>query len=224
MLELALIVARKDLRIIFGGAAKFCQAILLGLILIFVFALARGTGELFTPQEAAAIFWLSSVFCQTLVFGQIYGIEEDNDNRQALLLSSLPVQGIWLGKALAGFALILLAQIIFLPAIVVFLNQSFRGPLLPGVTAIFLVDMGLAILGSLLGALASGRMGRDAVLSILLFPLLVPQLLAGISLGAHSFGSLTQISVNSWLGLAISFDALFAGVALLLFGFLYRSA
>ena len=132
MLRLTLAVARKDLSLTLARGSGLIQALLLGLLLLFVFSLSQGIGERMSPQAAAAVFWLSSAFCQVLIFNQLYALEEANNARLGLLLCPAPIQGVWLGKAAAGLTLLLLAQVIFLPASVIFLGQELGGPPLPG--------------------------------------------------------------------------------------------
>lgn len=127
MLRLTLAVARKDLALTLARGSGLIQALLLGLLLLFVFSLSQGIGERMSPQAAAAVFWLSSAFCQVLIFNQLYALEEANNARLGLLLCPAPIQGVWLGKAAAGLTLLLLAQVIFLPASVIFLGQELGG-------------------------------------------------------------------------------------------------
>ena len=75
MLKAACLIARKDLRLVLSRGAGLVQALLLGLLLIFVFSLSRETGETMSGQGAATIFWLSSAFCQVLSFNMLYGLE-----------------------------------------------------------------------------------------------------------------------------------------------------
>ena len=94
--------------------------------------------------------------------------------RLGLLLAPAPIQAVWLGKALAGLLLLLVAQMFFLPAAVVFLSQEI-GALWPvGLGTLLLVDVGMCALGSLLGALSQGGAARESLLSIVLFPLWCP--------------------------------------------------
>lgn len=216
-------MARKDLRLLLFRDGGLVQALLLGLLLIFLFSLSEAAGERTAPESAAAIFWLSSVFCQILIFTRLYSLEEANAVQDGLLLLSAPVQGIWLGKAMAALLLLLLSQIIFLPSAIVFLNQHIAQPIWTGVLSIGITDIGICALGSLLGAVSLASHGRESLLSILLFPLLVPILLSGINLGAVSLGSGLQ-EATQWLAIGVSFDLLFLGAALLLFGFIYREA
>ena len=101
MLKAACLIARKDLRLVLSRGAGLVQALLLGLLLIFVFSLSRETGETMSGQGAATIFWLSSAFCQVLSFNMLYGLEEANGSRAGLLLLPTPVQSVLLGKAAA---------------------------------------------------------------------------------------------------------------------------
>ena len=222
MIHFAWLILRKDLRLLLARGNGFFQAVLLGLLLVFIFSMAGEPGQSASPQDAAAIFWLSSTFCLCLVFTTLYGHDDINGIRAGLLLSPMPLQAIWLGKTIAGLIACGLAQIIFIPAILIFLNQSVPGPLFYGLLALLLANPGICILGSLLGALSHGRGGAETLLSIILFPMLVPMLLAGIALGSLSLGGGNPESANLWLALAGAFDAIYAAAALLCFPFLYK--
>ena len=219
MLRLSLAVARKDLALSLARGNGLVQALLLGLLLLFVFSLAQGPGERVGPQAAAAMFWLSSAFSQVLIFNRLYDLEEVNAARLGLALCPAPIQGVWLGKMLAG--LLLLLQAVFLPAAMIFLGQGLEALPLAGAVSLALVDVGMCALGSLLGALAQGQSGRESLLGVILFPLLTPLLLAGIGVGAQCLGAPAPDGPRAWLGLAAAFDAVFLGAGLVLFGFLY---
>jgi heme exporter protein B len=221
MLRLTFAVFRKDMRLTLLRGNGLVQALLLGLLLVFVFSLSQGIGERLSARNAAAVFWLSSTFCQVLIFNQLYSLEEINLSRLGLLLTPQPVQAVWLGKACAGLVLLLLAQCLFLPAALVFLGQNLTGPPGSPLLILLLTDIGLCALGSLLGALAQGRTARESLLSIVLFPLLTPLLLAGTGVGAQAFGSAETGGPEAWLGLAAAFDSVFLAAGLLLFAFLY---
>lgn len=229
MLICAWAVCGKDLRLVLTRGAGLVQALLLGLLLVFLFSLSLDAGDRLSPQAAATMFWLSSAFCQVLVFNMLYAVEETHGARLGLLLLPAPTQAVWLGKAAAGLVLILAAQCLFVPAIFVFLAQQ-AGPEWPTALAgVALVDVGMAASGSLLGALSVGQAGRESLLSIVLFPLLVPLLLAGVRLAglgltpALSPGALAFAAEGTaeWLGLAAAFDALFLAAGLVLFPFVY---
>ncbi|MFA7165978.1 MAG: heme exporter protein CcmB [Desulfoplanes sp.] len=221
MLIKPLVITAKDLRQILTGGSALFQAVLLGLLLVFIFSLSTGPGERISPQGAAAIFWLSSCFSLVLVFTMLYRLEEENDTRMALVMTPIPIQTVWLGKAIGGFLLLAMAQACFIPAIIVFLGQETLSsfPVLVGV--IGAVDCGLVIMGSLLGAVSQGQDARDSLLSIILFPLLIPLLLGGVRIGGTLLAGEPWAGVADWFGIIGAFDVVFGGAALLLFPFVY---
>jgi heme exporter protein B len=221
VLRAARAIALKDLRLTLLRGGALAQALLLGLLLLFMFSLSQEPGERMSPQGAAAVFWLASVFCQVLIFNALYSLEETGGARQGLALLPCPVQAVWVGKALAGLALLLPAQALFLPATLVFLGQNADGPYLQALAALLLADLGMALLGSLLGALSQGQTSKESLLSIIFFPLLAPLILAGIRLGTGFFAGTAPEDAGRWFGVAAAFDAVFAAAGLALFAFIY---
>lgn len=221
MLRLVGAIIGKDLRILLATPGAITQGLLLGLLIIFIFSMAKSPGELTSGREAAAIFWLASLFCMVLFFNQLYAIEESNKSLQGLILAPAPIQAVWLGKAVGGMVLILLAQFIFLPGLIVFLGQNIKNSPIPGLFGLFLTDCGMAALGSLLGSLAQGQAGRDSLLTIILFPLLLPLILAAVSLGACSLGE-SAADIDQWLGIAAAFDAIFIATGLFLSAYILK--
>lgn len=220
MIRAALCIAGKDLTLVCRRGAALPQSFLLGLLLIFIFSLSGAPGEQVSAQAAAAVFWLSALFCQVLIFNALYALEEDDGQRDLLLLLPCPAQSVWLGKALAGLLLLLAAQAVFAPALVLFLDQSLEGSAAEGLLLLLLADLGLAALGSLLGALAQGQASRESLLSIIIFPLLLPLLLAAIRIGAGVLSGRGE-GAAEWFRVLIAFDAVFAAAGLVLFGALY---
>lgn len=216
------VLAGKDIRLFLTRGHGVVQAVLLGLLLIFTFSLAAAGEQRVSGQWAAAIFWLASCFCQVLIFNALYAEEDVHKAREGLLMAPLPVQVIWAAKVVAGGTVLLGVQAVFLPACIVFLNIStlFSWGWLAGV--VILIDVGLIALGALLGAMGTEQSGRDSLFTVILFPLLVPLLLAGIRLGDFVLEGGTA-DPWAWVRLAGAFDAIFFGLALCLFPFVYRN-
>ncbi|WP_285907494.1 heme exporter protein CcmB [Pseudodesulfovibrio pelocollis] len=221
MLKRSAAMAAKDLRLSISGGQGLVQAVLLGLLLIFLFSLSKPLGGVITPQAAGAIFWLASAFGLVLVFNDLFAIEEANGARVGILSSPAPVHAVWVGKGLAGLCLLLVSQLVFLPATAAFLGQNVYGPWWLLLATLIGADIGLVVIGALLGALSQGQAARESLLSVIVFPLLLPVLLAGITLFAMCFSPEPMGEPDSWLGLILAFDALFAGAGLFLFPFVY---
>ena len=138
----------------------------------------------------------------------------------ALVLLPVPALAIWLAKTLCILILLLFAQLFFLPALCIFLGQSPSGSLGVGLLGIVFVDLGTCSLGSLLGALAQGQVSRESLVSILLFPLISPILLAGIGIHTETLGG-GESDPSTWLFLTLAYDAIFFAVSCFLFPFIY---
>ncbi len=227
MIKTVLLLAKKDLTIILGRSAGLCQALLLGLLLIFLFSLSLQNGESLSPHAASTMFWLASVFCQVLIFQMLYAVEEQNGARTGLQTLPCPLQTIWLGKFSAGIFLLLASQVLFIPAVFIFLNQHPGEHFLYALFGIFLTDIGICTCGSLLGALCTGQSGKESLLGIILFPLLIPLLLSAISLCSAGLLDLHNPPVQTariiqWIGIMLAFDFIFSAASLLLFPYLYH--
>lgn len=222
MLLSALCIARKDLRLLLFRGTALVQALLLGMLLIVLFSLSQGSGESSGPAAAATLFWLASAFCQVLVFNALFALEEANAQRLGFLLAPMPLQAVWLGKAAAGLVLLLALQAVFLFASIIFLGQTPGPHWATALPATLCIDLGIAVSGALIGALAQGQAGRDSLCSILLFPLLLPLLLAGVHTLSAAFSPEAPSDMASWTGIALAFDGIFLAAGLVLFPFAYN--
>ncbi len=216
MLRATAAVVGKDMRLVAAAGAHLAQPVLLGLLLVFGLSLSAAPGERFQVQDAMAIFWLASVFASILQNATLFRLEEENGVMEALLLSPLPPQSLWLAKVATGVVLLALSQAVLLPATVVFLGVPLAS--WEFVPLVVVVDVGLCFLGALLGALGQGA--RDALLTVVLFPLEMPLILAGIRGGTLVLGG--EPGGGDWLALGAACDAVFLGIALVLFPFVVR--
>lgn len=220
MIGKALTLARKDLRLVLVCGHGLVQACLLGLLLIFVFSLAGSRQGGIAPEWAASIFWLASCFSLILITNALYALEEENQARLGLIMAPMQAQAIWLGKSMAAGVLLVAVQAVFAPACMVFLKVDTLASWRELLWVLLLVDWGLLAIGSFLGALAQGQAGRESLLTVVVFPLLIPLLFAGIRLGGEVLGQ-TGVATSAWYGVAGAFDAVFTGSALILFPFVY---
>ncbi len=225
MMRHALIIAGKDLRLALLRGNAPAQALLLGFLLIVLFSLSLDGQAKASAPAAATLFWLSSAFCQTLIFNALFSLEENTGTRLGLLLAPMPPQAVWLGKALAGFLLLVLIQAALLASSVIFLGQTLNAAGILALPAALLIDLGIAAVGSLLGALVQSKTTKESLCSIVVFPLLIPLFLAGIRTLAALFDAgaaeYALREIPRWLGLAAAFDAIFIAAALALFPFIY---
>ncbi|NOZ72614.1 MAG: ABC transporter permease [Chloroflexi bacterium] len=216
-LQVVWAVLWKDLRIewrtkdIFTSMAVF--AVLAILIFNFAFELRIPDKRMVVP----GVLWVSIAFSGVLGLGRAFITEKDKGSLAGLLLAPVDHSAIYLGKMISNLIFILIVEAFILPLITVFFNVSFVS--LPLLLILFLGTLGFAAVGTIFSALAVNTRAREVLLPVLLFPVLLPVLIAGIraTIGFLEGDSLADHA--NWLKLIIFFDILFLAVAFLMFDY-----
>ncbi|MFZ5477438.1 MAG: heme exporter protein CcmB [Myxococcota bacterium] len=184
-------------------------------LLLFSFAVGPDSAAL--RQHASAYLWLSLLLSSSLLLERSFRIETESSAIDTLLLLPTPPAAIFLGKALAnGVQLVLLAAVAF-PLTVALFDAPLRGsPVTLGLVAA-LGAAGLAAPGTLYAALTARAGARQLMLPLLLFPLVVPCLLAAVKATTLVMLGDPMRQLGDWIGLLVSFDVLFWALCSVLF-------
>ncbi len=182
-------------------------------VLVFAFALVR---EGRAPQDGAAgILWIAIAFAGTLALGRTFERERQAETLRALLLAPAARPAIYVGKLLGIVSLLAACEIVLVPLVALL----FQAPLLerPVWLAIVLLagTVGFAAVGTLFAAMLVRARTRDVLLPVLLYPITVPVIIAGV----RGTAALLQPEfdagiVRFWVALLISFDVVFVTLAL----------
>jgi heme exporter protein CcmB len=158
-------------------------------------------------------------FSGTLALGRTFERERQADTLKALLLSPVERPAIYLGKLAGVLLLMFTVEVIVVPVIgLLFEAPIGRAPLL---LAALLVTgtIGFAIVGTLFAAMLVRAQSRDVLLPVLLYPITVPLVIAGVRGTAAIFGAEPNLAMaQSWLSMLVFFDAVFLTLALWVFG------
>ena len=178
----------------------------------FAFDLDRGD----RTSDAAGALWIAFFFAGMLGLGRSIALERDRGTFEGLLLTPIDGGTLFLGKFLATLLSILMVQIITLPVFSILYDLP---ALHPWVIAITLVGtIGFAGLGTLFSAVAANGRAREVLLPLLLFPLLVPVLIAAVQATALVFQG-ERDDLLAWFNLLVAFDVIFVTLAYLGFSF-----
>ena len=182
-------------------------------VLIFAFALVQ---EGRAPEGGAAgILWIAIAFAGTLALGRTFERERQSETLRALLLAPAARPAIYVGKLLGIVALLFGAEMILVPLVALL----FQAPLLsrPFWLAIVLVlgTLGFAAVGTLFAAMLVRARSRDVLLPVLLYPITVPVIIAGVRATAALLQPDMDASIIAfWLALLVCFDVVFVTLAL----------
>jgi heme exporter protein B len=116
------------------------------------------------------------VFTALLGLARAFAAEREQRILDALVLTPADRSAIWVGKGVAVFAFLLLAEAVALPAFALFF-EPLSGAL---VGAVLLADVGLAAVGTLLAAMAAASRARELLLPLLFLPLVIPVVVGGV--------------------------------------------
>jgi heme exporter protein B len=182
-------------------------------VLIFAFALVR---EGRAPEGGAAgILWIAVAFAGMLTLGRTFERERQSETLRALLLSPMPRPAVYVGKLLGIIALLVATEIVLVPLVAfLFGARLFAHPF--WLAAIVLGGtVGFAAVGTLFAAMLVRARSRDVLLPVLLYPVVVPVIIAGV----QGTTALVQPVFDAalarfWLLLLVTFDVVFVVLAL----------
>ena len=182
-------------------------------VLVFSFAFVK-EGQ---PVEGAGvgILWIAIIFSGNLALGRTFERERYSETLRALLLAPAPRPALYLGKLLGMLALLGIAEVILVP-MVAFLFQAtlFSRPLLlAGLLAGGTI--GFSAVGTLFAAMLVRARSRDVLLPILLYPITIPVIIAGVR-GTAALLAPTpdEATAGMWIGILTAFDVVFVTLAL----------
>jgi heme exporter protein B len=190
-------LTRKDLRVELRARDTLPAMLLfvLSTLVVFHFALPEGTGD----DAAYGLLWVAIVFTALLGLSRAWVSESEHGVLDALVLAPSDRSAIWLGKTLATFAFLVAAQVVALPAFVLFF-APLDGAALAGVV---LADLGICAVGSLLAAMAAAGRARELLLPLLMLPLAIPLVVGGVGAAISPEG-------ERYLLFLVLYDAVFA--------------
>jgi len=184
-------------------------------ILIFNFALELDVRTRATVT--AGVLWVIFIFAGTLGLNRSMAIEKDRGCLDGLLLAPVDRSAIYFGKMLGNLIFMLIVEAIVLPIYSVLYNTNLFNPGFLLVT--LLGSIGYVTVGTLLAAMAVQARTRDILLPILLFPVIIPVILASVK---ASMGFLQGIEISEimpWINLLIVYDVIFLAAAFMTFDY-----
>lgn len=220
----ALLVAGKDLRIEARSRVALSQVAPFGIVALVMFAFALGPDRTLMARAGPGLFWVAVLFCTVLAVQRSVSVESADGARDGLRLSGIDPAGLFLGKALAVGAVLVVLEAVLGTGVVLLYGARVHQPgLLAGSAA--LGTVGLAATGTLYGALSAGVRVRETLLPFLLLPIAAPVLLAGTRLwqAAMATGG-AAASGSQWLRLLVVFDAVYVALGVVAYGPIQESA
>lgn len=217
VLEAARLVAAKDLRIEARTREITTTTALFAGLVVVLASLSFYLDDVTARKLAPGVLWIGIAFSGVLAVSRTWAREAEQDAFRALLLAPLPRAGIYLGKAVAVVAFLTVVEVLVVPLVALLFHLSL-GPVLGPLSLLLgLGTVGFAAAGTLFGAMTVKTRARDLALSVVLFPLVAPCLLAGVVATRELFGGAPLAEVLAWARILAAADILFVVAGLVLF-------
>jgi len=218
--RVAWIVLRKDLRVEVRSREIAYTTLFFAVSCVLVFSVAFVKEGRALEDAAIGILWIAIAFAGTLALGRTFERERQSETLRALLLAPADRPAIYVGKLLGIVVLLVATEIVLVP-LIAFL---FQAPALLArpvwLLAILLSGtLGYCAVGTLFAAMLIRARSRDVLLPVLLYPITIPVIIAGVRGTAVLLEPEPDVAMlRFWLMLLVTFDAVFVTLALWTFG------
>jgi heme exporter protein B len=216
-LRQSLTIAAKDLRSEWRTKEALNSSVAFALVILLLFSFAFEPTEEQTRQIAGGLLWLAFAFAGALILNRSFARELPNDCLDALIAAPLTGAALFLGKLLANFVLLAAVELISLPVFGIFYDVNWTRQLGPLLEVMALGTWGMTVVGTLFSALTVNLRLRELMLPMLVYPVMLPALLASVQLTSPLvMGQPLAGDLMVWLRLLVAFDVIFTALALAL--------
>lgn len=216
-LRQSLTIASKDLRSELRTKEALNASVAFALVILLLFSFAFEPTEVETRQISGGLLWLVFAFAGALILNRSFARELANDCLDALVAAPISGAALFVGKAVANLALLLTVELVCLPVFGIFYNVAWTRQFWPLMLVVLLGTWGLTVVGTMFSALTVNLRLRELMLPMLVYPIMVPGLLAAVQLTTPLvMGQPLAGDLIPWLRLLIAFDVIFTALAVTL--------
>jgi heme exporter protein B len=191
--------------------------IFFGAVVILVFCFAFLGGPKPTVDVAAGVLWVAITLAGTVGISRAFEREREGDTMRALLLAPVPRSALYLSKLAAISLLMMIVETVALLLVSLLFGIPIGGILPSLVALLFLGTIGFAAVAALFGASLGRARSRDVLLPLLVYPIVVPVLIAGTRGTVALLIGAEPAVASFWLKFLLVFDAVFVSLGVWVF-------
>jgi len=210
-------IAWKDLAAELRSRELLSAMLVFALLVILIFNFALELDVKTRATITSGVLWVTFAFAGTLGLNRSMAVEKDRGCLDGLLLAPVDRSAIYFGKVISNLAFMLIVEAVVLPVYSILYNTNLFDPGLIGV--ILLGSIGYVAVGTLLSSMAVQTRTRDVMLPILLFPVIVPVLVAAVKASSGFLQGLPMDEILPWLNLLVVYDVIFIAIAFMVFDY-----
>jgi heme exporter protein B len=213
------LILRKDLLTELRTREVISTMGLFGLLTVVVFAFAFSVDEVRARLVTSGIIWVVLLFASTLGVNRVFDQEQQSGGLLALCLGPAGPVAVYVAKALGIFLFTVIAQLMTVPLMLIFLSVEVpEGGVNLLVIALLLGSVAVAEVGTLFAAMLANARLREVLLPLLVYPIVLPAIIAGVELTEIAMGGGLPETQTGWIQLMAGFDLIFSVIPAWVFG------
>jgi heme exporter protein B len=211
------VLLRKELLLEWRTRARVNALVFFALSTLLLFSFAMGADNALLRKNAGGYLWLALLFSSVLALSESFRVERENGALDGLRASGAGARAIFLAKALANTLMLVFLALVVLPVLLALYGVEVPLGVPALATVVVLGCLAISAPGTLYAAVASHARARDVLLPLLLFPLLIPALVAAAKGTSLVFAGDPMQQLASWLGFLVGFNLVYWGLGVALF-------
>jgi heme exporter protein B len=205
-----LLVARKDLLHETRSKAVTVATVFFSAVTLVVLAFAIGQDERLLQGAAPGALWVALAFAGVISAAQSYQADLEDGAFDTLLTTPVPRAAVYLGKLLANWCFMTVLGLVLLPITLALYGAAAGGSWPWLLLVVVLGTFGFALIAVFYAGLTANLRARESLLPVLMFPVVVPILLASV----RATGALVALDdpalARGWLLLLTGFALVYA--------------
>ena len=207
-------IAAKDLRSEIRSKETVNASVSFAIVILLLFSFAFAPTSDQIQEMSGGLLWIVFAFAGALVINRSFARDLPNDCLDALLASPVSGTALFFGKALANFVLLLALELVSLPVFGIFYNVDWTRQFWQLIAVVVLATWGMSVVGTTFSAMTVNLRLRELMLPMLVYPIMIPCLLAAIELTAPLIaGKPIEGDMFLWLRLVVGFDVIYTALA-----------
>jgi len=181
-------------------------------VLVFAFGFVREGRAV--SDAASGILWIAIAFSGTLALGRAFERERHGETLRALLIAPIDRPALYVGKLVGILILLAAVEAVVVPMVALMFQAPLFDHALLMIGLLAAGTVGFAAVGTLFAAMLMRTRSRDVMLPVLLYPITIPVIIAGVRGTAALLEADGLPMARAWLAMLVAFDVMFVTLAL----------
>jgi len=211
----------KDLRIELRSLDALVSMLFFSLLVVVLFSIAFDPHGSFSREIAGGVLSVATMFASVSALNQAWAREIRHQVLDAQRMAPTPAAELFLAKVIANFLFVSVVQVILAPFFLIFYNLQIEGQGWLLAVVLPLGTWALVANGIFFAALSIRSRNRELLLSLILFPIFIPALLAMVQATTAILTGESDPAL--WIKMLVGYDIIFTTASLLLFDVIFHA-